>query len=240
MNDLDAFCCKIVMICYPNSRVIFSVGIVMSQSSESYWNRYYLGRDGFSCPSQFAAFILNEFSHKRRFIDIGCGDGRDSLFFASYGMKVLGIDGSASAVNLCQEKASKQGLTESFFSGLDIYDSEKCENFVTVHQDEWLGALIYARFFLHAIDDAAERNFLKLASDLVGQKGQLCLEFRTHRDEFQQKETAAHYRRYIESLTFLRHARAYGFDCIYSAEGFGFAKYKSDDAHVARLILEKQ
>ncbi|MDA9123454.1 methyltransferase domain-containing protein [Paracoccaceae bacterium] len=211
----------------------------MSKKMENYWNRYYSDKKNLSLPSQFATFILNEFFQKNRFVDIGCGDGRDSLFFATYGKKVLGLDGSSSAINFCQNKALEKSLSEASFQQLQINDSNECDTFVAKNHKNWSGSLLYARFFLHAIDEVAEQNFLQLSSDLVGDNGHICLEFRTPRDRFQNKETEAHYRRYVEPLDFLLQARAYGLDCVYFVEGFGFAKYKSDDAYVARLILEK-
>ena len=55
----------------------------------------------------------------------------------------------------------------------------------------------------------------------------------------QAKETAAHYRRFIDPLNFLTSALARGFELHYFVEGFGYAKYNSDDAHVARVILRR-
>lgn len=211
----------------------------MSKISENYWDTYYRQKKKPSPPSQFAAYVLNEFSHKRRFVDIGCGDGRDSLFFARHGMQVLGLDGSSSAIKICQDKVLSSSLTDVSFQQLRINHPEEISAFLDFNRKIWSGAVIYARFFLHAIDEISEQNFLKLASELIGNNGHLCLEFRTLRDEFQQKETGNHYRRYIEPLKFLSHARRHGLDCTYLVEGFGFAKYKSDDAHVARMILKK-
>jgi len=211
----------------------------MGDTTEKYWNAYYGEKESLSVPSQFATFVLNEFSVKKRFVDIGCGNGRDSLFFAQYGKDVLGLDGSVAAVESCQGDAARRNLGSAQFQKLDMGDGDACEKFAVENQASWSDALVYARFFLHAIDEAAELNFVKLAASLMGKSGALCLEFRTPRDEFQTKVTSAHYRRYVSPLEFIDLARDHGIGCSYFCEGFGFAKYKSDDAYVARLVMEK-
>ena len=51
------------------------------------------------------------------------------------------------------------------------------------------------------------------------------------------KETSDHYRRYIVPTDLINKALKIGFDLSYLVEGFGFAKYRSDDAYVARVIF---
>ncbi|MEL6466154.1 MAG: class I SAM-dependent methyltransferase [Pseudomonadota bacterium] len=204
-----------------------------------YWDAYYADKEKPAVPSQFASFILNEFRHKSRFVDIGCGDGRDSMFFAHFNKSVLGIDGSTSAVEMCRATAGRRDLSNASFKTLDMNNAALCEQFLEEYATGWTEAIIYARFFLHAIDEKAQDNFLKLAAALVGKDGHVCIEFRTPRDEFQTKVTSAHYRRYVDPLDLAENARAHGLSCIYSVEGFGFAKYRSDDAYVARMIMAK-
>lgn len=211
----------------------------MSDVTEEYWNAYYAKKKKPAVPSQFATFVLNEFSHIDRFIDIGCGDGRDSLFFATYGKEVLGLDGSSSAVAFCADTANGRGLNTASFNTLNLDDAAASQSFAQKGGASSEDAVVYARFFLHAINEAAQENFLILAASLIGENGRVCLEFRTPRDEFQTKVTAAHYRRYVDPIALILQARVHGLECAYMAEGFGFAKYKTDDAYVARVIFEK-
>jgi len=82
----------------------------LSDNNIKYWNNFYSNSGSVLCPSQFAAYVLNEFSPTKKIIDIGCGNGRDSLFFASHGLNVLGIDGSLSAISSCQKIAQHMSL----------------------------------------------------------------------------------------------------------------------------------
>ena len=188
-------------------------------------------------PSQFASFVLSEFNSKRTFVDIGCGDGRDSLFFAQHGKDVFGFDGSEAAMDLCRRSAQKLGLENAKFNALDMNDTESQK--ALIERQDLSDAVVYARFFLHAIDETAQNHFLALASALAGKTGVVCLEFRTPRDEFQTKVTSAHYRRYVDPWALMQTCIGYNLKCTYFVEGFGYAKYRNDDAFVARLILER-
>ncbi len=50
---------------------------------------------------------------KGNFLDLGCGNGRNTLFFSKKGFDSMGIDFSPSAIKICKRKSSK----EKFVSG---------------------------------------------------------------------------------------------------------------------------
>jgi SAM-dependent methyltransferase len=211
-----------------------------SYRTKKYWDRYYQGKSAGNIPSQFATFVLSEFFDVEKIIDVGCGDGRDAFFFNQSGKKVLGLDGSDSAIDTCIRYAANAAIGDPQFKTVNFSDSKDCEAFSVTHRDEWSGSIIYARFFLHAISADAQRNFLQLASQLIGSAGRICLEFRTDRDERQVKETEDHYRRFVKPMDFANDASDLGLKIDYFCEGFGMAKYKNDDAHVARFVLANQ
>lgn len=204
----------------------------------NYWNSYYNSDAVPDLPSQFCVFMANEFPALRSVIEFGCGNGRDSLFFARHGKSVLGIDASEAAIQVCEEKATRDALDARFFNAR--IESESCFEIVKNGLSA-IGSgelLIYARFFLHAIDEKAEFNFLTILSSLLKERsGVVGLEFRTQRDSSQVKVTPDHYRRFINVPAFAARASEFGLQCKYSTEGFGMAKYRDDDAHVGRLVL---
>ena len=62
---------------------------------KKYWDSFYLQDGAPDKPSNFATFIANEYSKFCNLImDVGCGNGRDSFYFASQGIKSIGIDQS--------------------------------------------------------------------------------------------------------------------------------------------------
>ncbi len=204
---------------------------------KDYWEDFYNTQtsDYLAAPSQFAVFSLVEIEGIELVIDFGCGNGRDSLFFASQGKKVIGIDQSEAAINLCCKQADKHNLNEAEFLCSDVGNLNLFDELIEMQGDK--SVAFYARFFLHAIDSEKEDIFLRMASKICGSTGILAVEFRTVRDISLSKETDSHYRRFIQPLTFLSKAKQVGFEPSYFVEGFGYAKYKQDDAHIARFIL---
>lgn len=202
-----------------------------------YWERYYGSTTDYRImPSQFAAFMIGEISSRRQIIDVGCGSGRDALFFAHCGHDVIGIDAAANAIEICRQKAEQADARTARFLHSRIDDDGLLQQ-ILAQATPGLPTLVYARFFLHAITDAQEKAFFDLCSALAQDDGLVAVEFRTMRDALQHKETPDHYRRFINPLDVLSTARAHGFLLQYFVEGFGYAKYRADDAHVARCLF---
>ncbi len=203
-----------------------------------YWDEYYGRRRAAArrrpVPSQFAAFVAGELGEPHDVVELGCGNGRDSLFLSSHGHRVTGVDGSAVAVESCTCLAAELGSEARFLHAaiddpglpgrIGDPDGPRC---------------VYARFFLHAITDAEEVRLLDLVSALTGPGDVFAVEYRTVRDQSGVKETGAHYRRFVVPSRFQSRTQERGFDVDYDVEGFGFAKYRHDDAYVARTIFHR-
>jgi SAM-dependent methyltransferase len=213
-------------------------------AKKRYWDRYYRATAA-ACspaqllPSQFAVFVCSEFSDARCILDLGCGNGRDSFFFAHYGIRTVGVDESEGALELCRSR-----LADSRTANLEFHQGSVADPGFSETLKPWLAgtqerpAVAYGRFFLHAISETEEAAFLAASAALLrGQNASLALEFRTLRDAAQAKVTAEHYRRFVDPASFIGRAHAAGFRVAYYAEGFGYAKHKADDAHVARCLL---
>lgn len=208
----------------------------MSELSQ-YWNSYYKDADRVvqHVPSQFAAFVASEVTDVGIVLDLGCGSGRDSIFFTRHFQRVVGVDASESAIQGCVARSIELGVADrASYICSDIESTHLADSLsdVVAGQD----ALIYSRFFLHAISEGAESKLLTMARGLMNSGSVLAVEFRTGRDAALKKETPGHFRRYIDSALFLQSLAEHGLKVNYFVEGFGYAKYKSDDAHVARII----
>ena len=206
---------------------------------ESYWQDYYSRRAsaGMPLPSQFSVFVAGELGERHQVFDIGCGGGRDSMLFASRGHRVTGVDGSQAAVSSCMGLAANSGTEDATFVCSPITDSGLAAR---IQPNAELPVVVYARFFLHALTEEEEGYFFRLARELTRDGDTLALEFRTMRDRAQEKVTDSHYRRFIDPVEFNARAMAHGFVTTYFVEGFGFAKYKQDDAHVARFLFRRK
>lgn len=204
---------------------------------ENYWNTYYASTRTAQrpLPSQFATFVAGELAGPARIIEFGSGAGRDSLFFAHHGHDVTGVDGSKAAVEACSALAEQLGDSATFQAA--TIDQPGLADQIRVDPGN---TVVYARFFVHAITDEEETAFLDLASQLTSTGDRLAVEYRTVRDSSGAKVTGTHYRRFVDPTSFNANAVLHGFDVTYAVEGFGFAKYKQDDAYVARALFVRR
>ncbi|SDR83398.1 Methyltransferase domain-containing protein [Microlunatus soli] len=209
---------------------------MMDSSKSAYWDRYYAGAATASrpVPSQFAVFVAGELAEPHRIVEFGCGNGRDSLFFASNGHQVIGLDGSTSAIERGSALADQFGEKVEFLAA-DVNRSD----LVDLITDGGGRTVVYARFFVHAITEDEQSAFLDTAARLTKPGDLLAVEYRTVRDQSGAKETGDHYRRFVSPAEFDHAAAQRGFTVQYAVEGFGFAKYKHDDAYVARRVLAR-
>ncbi|NIP99794.1 MAG: methyltransferase domain-containing protein [Nitrospinaceae bacterium] len=204
----------------------------------NYWEQHYESYIKLTFPSQFAAFCLNEMPHDRTIIDCGCGNGRDSFFFDKYGKTVIGLDASTAAINFCENHATDSNAQRVNFHVANFEDKDnlgKIEKLLKQRDDQFL---IYSRFFLHAINEKSEENFLDFCNNICNSGDEIYLEFRTIDDRRKRKIEPKHFRRFIDVDILKKKVVKKGFAIEYFSQGIGFAKYKSEDANVARLILK--
>lgn len=217
--------------------------MIGAQTNGDYWGSYYGKQEAPVLPSQFALFVANEvatgeLSPVGTVFDIGCGNGRDALFFLQLGYQVRGLDGSDAAIAVCQQRLEQTGPEQAKRGRFIAGPADAAESWAELARDSGDGSLlIYARFFFHAIDEAAELAVIAQAAALIGRRGgAFCAEFRTPADRDAAKVTPEHYRRFIDLAGFADRVSASGLTPLWQAEGRGMAKYRQDDAHVARLI----
>lgn len=210
------------------------------QARGGYWDQFYSSTQKINLqpPSQFAAFVASEYGNYPMFIDVGCGNGRDTLFFAQLGHSTVGIDASDSAISLCLQSIPGDQKNKHLFIVRDVMDLP--DDLELINAIGSNPKVIYSRFFLHAIDEAEESAFFDFAFKIAKPNDIIAIEFRSHLDQSTPKITQAHYRRYINpDLLISNVLNEYPASLEYLASGLGMAKYKQDDAHVARIVFRK-
>lgn len=212
-----------------------------SSDKEAYWNHFYASREALklSAPSQFAAFVAQEAGDAHLIIEVGCGTGRDSLFFARHGFDVFAIDGSEAAIAGCEQSRAAQGLAQIRFACCAVGTQAFGQTLVQARALTDGPVIAYARFFLHAIDDADELCFFRDMAAALRPGDRLAVEYRTTRDAAGAKATQPHFRRYVEPAQVIENAARFGFSEEYAVQGYGYAKYLNDDAYVARAVFRK-
>lgn len=208
-----------------------------------YWEMYYAERraDPALVPSQFAAFLASEAEGRiDGILDIGCGNGRDTLFFSRLGYRAVGIDSSSRAIELCEQRRAVLPPIERHRTQFINATVSEAGVSAGMEQLRALGAeriVVYARFFLHAVGESVEAEVLRSVAEAGPEVVLLAVEFRTHLDRNLAKMTPDHYRRFIEPAAFLERAKGSGYTVEYAVEGLGLAKFRTDDAHVSRVLL---
>lgn len=92
------------------------------------YNTYYQTEDLFGEPYPELIAFFSSYSRKGKLLDLGCGQGRDSIAMARLGFEVTGIDNSTLGIAQMNKKARKEKLN---LTGIvdDIYQFEAFPDF---------------------------------------------------------------------------------------------------------------
>lgn len=214
-----------------------------------HWNQYYLRKRRNEVwawrRSRFAAFIARELlPEPASILEVGCGNGRDGIFFAQEGHDVLAVDYAEPAITCAANRAEEVGA-QLRTGQLNVYNVTEMHAFGQDHHEQF--DLVYARFFVHAISEVGEAALLETARRVLKPGGKLALEFRTAGDDRSRagedigygERIDGHYRRFIETDAFLERCKAVGYSIDYSVVGRGFAKFRDEDPEVCRVVLTR-
>ena len=205
-------------------------------ADKRYWDSYYNSGVLSAAPSRFAQSITDYLEEEKTIVDLGCGNGRDSLFFAEKGLKVIGIDGSEAAINKLQknDRTNIEFICDDFTNSPQIY-SRKYDYF-------------YSRFSIHAIREEQQHGLLRNIYRCLNSNGKLFIEVRGIYDTLYGKGVEVernafiynnHYRRFIVKQELLDELIEIGFKIVYEEERSGFAPFKEQDPIIIRVIAYK-
>lgn len=209
----------------------------------AYWDKYYGNEDAKDKsmfePSLFACVMYEKYMEKGKdLIEFGCGNGRDSIYFAKNGLNVIGIDSSKVII----EKLQKEVLMDNcMFVCDDFVDVE------SIYQTQY--DYCYSRFTLHAINERQETQILSKAYDMLKREGYLFIEARSvHDGKYglgKQVEKDAfifdeHYRRYINAGELIKKLDRIGFSIVEQEESDTFAPKKGEKTVCIRVVAQKK
>ena len=213
----------------------------MKKSIKEYWNKYYNSHAINDKPSNFAIFVSKRFVKKDTILlDVGSGDGRDAFHHGKKAKSVLGIDLSDKAIKQNKMKVKRLEIDNIFFKNLSSNDLIKV-NYKDIN-------LIYARFFLHAINERDENKFLKGIIKNFKKETLVAIEFRTLKDVLMKKgkkiskheRLTDHYRRFIDPQVFEKKLIKMNFEILYRKLGINLSKSLNDNPHLCRLVFIKK
>lgn len=206
------------------------------KKDDLYWNKFYMSGSGENKPSLFAEYVSGYLLEGGKIVDIGCGNGRDSIYFAEKGMDVYAVDISEAATG---------NLSERYGEKIHVLN----ENFVRMlgrYRDEF--DFLYSRFTIHAITEEDQKRLLENAYRALKQEGYLFIEVRCKLDEIYgkgeliDKDTYfynGHRRRSVDKAEIEKMLVENRFTIEYSKQDRNFAPYKGDNPIILRIIARK-
>lgn len=210
----------------------------MSQEHKDYWDSFYESRNSSAVPqepSAFTTWVQDWLTPERPIVEVGFGNGRDSLWFARQGRTVTGYDFAPSAVRQAQGRSDGEGLGVGFVE-LDLYD-DAATRAVEKVLAEYEEPALYGRFLIHALETRGRLNLFDLAAVGLVAGGDILLEFRTGHDQATQHVFGDnHFRNYLNPGGVINELVERGGRIVHLETGHGMALYKTEDPHVARLV----
>ena len=213
---------------------------VIIMDDKKYWDKYYATNSKPAEASTFAEFIKDKLEKGKTLIELGCGNGRDSLFFSKKEVNVIAVDQVASEIDFLNENYSADNLhfVCDDFTNL----AESTNELVKTTEFDY----IYSRFTFHSINEAKEdRTLLWISQNL--NDGLFLLEARSLNDPMFKKgdklsdseNFTTHYRRYMDMDKFIAKLENLGFEILFKIEDKDLAPYKDDNPYVIRIIAKK-
>ena len=207
------------------------------KKNRKYWEEYYKTNRINNIPSSFAEYCLNNYlikDNSKYLLELGCGNGRDSFFFAQNNINVLALDLAKEEIRYLNQINKNTNLR---FIAKDFTTYNKPNSF----------DYVYSRFTIHSISELEQDRTIQNTYKNLKENGIFFIEVRSIKDEMftnsnKLSETEGetdHYRRFIDYNSILCELRENKFKILYSIESNGLAKYKEQDPVVIRIVAQK-
>jgi len=202
-----------------------------------YWNRFY---ENFSVkrPSPFAEWVADRFELREKrnapvIMEMGCGNGRDAIFFSSIGARVIAVDQSTVSI----ERLNSMSVDGATFVAGDFTDLPPCSV-----------DYVYSRFTLHSVTEQEAEKCMRWAYDNLNENGHMCIEVRSVNDDLFGKGDEVgrdafvtdHYRRFVRIEDLNTTLSRIGFEVTFIDESNQYAPYGDSRPYVIRALARKK
>ena len=208
---------------------------------KKYWTEYYAQNSKPTIASTFAEFVLPYLNENKNLIELGCGNGRDSLYFVQNNINVIAVDQVQSEIDYLNNNHKEDNI---IFICDDFTNLENTDNNIIndINFD-----YIYSRFTFHSINESKEDKTLDWIENNLSKGGFFLLEARSINDPmFKQGDMLSetenftnHYRRYMDLDKIIEKLESRHFEILFRIEDNDLAVYKEDNPYVIRIIAKK-
>lgn len=210
-------------------------------NDKEYWKEYYTKNSKPTNASTFAEFILPKLIENKNIIELGCGNGRDSIYFAQNNLNVIAIDQVCEEIDYLNENHKEDNVT---FLCDDFTNLIQTNHSLIKNTDF---DYVYSRFTFHSINEAKEDRTLDWIKTNLKNDGYFLLEARSIKDPMfnqgkrlsETENFTTHYRRYMDLNKFINKLELRNFEIIYKIEDKDLAVFKEDNPYVIRIIAKK-
>ena len=209
-------------------------------NSKEYWDNFYFHFVEKN-ESDFARFCAGKISELVNpiIIELGCGNGRDSIYFNSLNIPLFSFDLSEVAIR----KLEKLRLKNTSFNICDFRNINNLAKRINELAKKKI-KIFYSRFTMHCVNEEVENELLLWLLNNMNGNDYLFIESRTEIDELYGKGipfdggfVTSHYRRFLNYENFKTKISKMGFKVQYEILSKGLAVQGDEDPRVMRFVL---
>jgi len=90
-------------------------------NQQTFWNTQWRKKGKIGKPNPFAKKVLPYFKRKQlKLLDLGCGDGRDTIYFATHGQSVVAVDFSKTGIATLRDELRQRSITHVECKRMDM------------------------------------------------------------------------------------------------------------------------
>lgn len=226
---------------------------------KNYWKNFYAKHKVGEKPSLFAKFVWENYLATRKnstnLIELGCGNGRDALYFAKQGIQTTAIDQVQEEVSYLATHCAttKNGVVNPRFIAGDFTNLNEIFRNVTPHSSNTQNRgiifdCIYSRFTLHSITHTQQESLLSQIPNFIAPNGILAIEARGKKNSlYKQGEPVEneanafihdnHYRRFVDFDNLCEIVESQlNLEIHFAKEDRGFAPFNGEDDYFFRIV----
>lgn len=206
---------------------------------QKYWENYYQQYNQPFQESLFASYcVANYLKPGMKLLELGCGNGRDAVYIAKNGIKVVAVDQCKNEIDFLNDTFGNKNLVF------------KCNDFSRLNFRQQFDA-IYSRFTLHAISLQQQNITLNWCATHLKPNGYLLIEARGTQNEYYGLGDVVvdepdafiyegHYRRFINADDINKQIKDLGLKILSSDEKDNRAPFNETNYKFLRIIAINQ